>query len=47
MAPGKKHSILVLAVPDAQIANQGIRKGLVINIALHVAEYNGPQSGVL
>lgn len=38
-APDKLYSTLVLGITDEQMANQIIRKGLVSNFALHVAEY--------
>lgn len=43
-APGKTHGSLIVGVATEQMANWIIRRGLVSNFAIHLAEYYSPES---
>jgi hypothetical protein len=43
-APGKTHGSLIVGVAAEQMANWIIRRGLVSNFVIHLAEYYSPES---
>lgn len=43
-APGKTHGSLIVGVATEQMANWIIRRGLVSNFAIHLAEYYNPHA---